>query len=49
MYDRDQILSLVENLNDQEISEFALLPLPELIDRYVAGKIWSARVIARKP
>jgi arsenite methyltransferase len=43
-YDRDQILEILKEV------EFALdEPLAALIDRYVAGKIWSAKIIARKP
>lgn len=50
VYDRDQILMMVEeNFTPDEIEGLAKTPLPELIDRHVAGKIWSARVVARKP
>ena len=43
-YDRDQILEILKEV------EFAIdEPLAALIDRSVAGKIWSAKIIARKP
>ncbi|MCI0417047.1 arsenite methyltransferase [bacterium] len=44
VYDRDQIFGLLKEL------EFALdESLTTLVDRSVAGNIWSARVTARKP
>lgn len=44
VYDRDQILALLKEV------EFAIdEPLTTLVDNYVAGKIWSAKVIAQKP
>lgn len=44
VYDRDQILGLLKEI------EFSLdESLVSLVDRSVAGNIWSARVTARKP
>lgn len=43
-YDRDQILEILKEV------EFAVdEPLATLVDRAVAGKIWSAKITARKP
>jgi arsenite methyltransferase len=43
-YDRDQILEILKEV------EFAIdEPLAALVDRYVTGKIWSAKINARKP
>jgi arsenite methyltransferase len=43
-YDRDQILEILKEV------EFAIdEPLTTLVDKYVAGKIWSAKISARKP
>jgi arsenite methyltransferase len=43
-YDRDQILELLKEV------EFAIdESLTRLVDQYVTGKIWSAKVVARKP
>ena len=43
-YDRDQILELLKEV------EFAIdESLVTLVDKYVAGKIWSSKIIARKP
>lgn len=43
-YDRDQILEILKEV------EFAIdEPLAALIDSSIAGKIWSAKITARKP
>jgi ubiquinone/menaquinone biosynthesis C-methylase UbiE len=50
VYDAEQLLGLVEkNFSREEMDALSSLPLPELIQRHVAGKIWSARITARKP
>jgi arsenite methyltransferase len=44
VYDRDQILEILKEV------EFAIdEPLAALIERSVAGKIWSSKITARKP
>jgi ubiquinone/menaquinone biosynthesis C-methylase UbiE len=47
-YDRDEVLQLIEESKmfaHQYLKGFYKF----LVDRYVTGKIWSARIVARKP
>jgi SAM-dependent methyltransferase len=48
IYDHDQVMSLMPDVLGRRTS-FIRRPLRWLIDHYVVGTVWSARVVARKP
>jgi len=50
VYDRDQIVHMVsENLIPKELAPTLEPVFAELVEKHVAGKVWSAKVTARKP
>lgn len=50
VYDRDQLAGLLRASGlFRSLGLFARGPFLSLLDRYVVGKIWSAKVIAQKP
>lgn len=50
VYDRDQILGFAGGLSSKEIQSLAgKEDLADLVDREIVGKVWSAKIVARKP
>lgn len=50
VYDAEQILGMVqENFDTSGFAAMLKMPIAELVEKHVAGKVWSAKVVARKP